>query len=263
MLLEDMILEKENGIAILTLNRPERLNAVSMAMREGFPQVAKEVSQDDEVKVLIVTGAGRGFCSGADVAAQQSRLLGEIQITRSTLLEPLAIWLLPLYRLNKPTIAAVNGIAAGIGLSTALMCDIVIASDQARFSAIWIRRALMPDGGATHLLPRIVGPAKALELMLTGDIIDAREAERIGMVNRVVPHDELMKEAKALATKFAKGPSIAMELTKRAVYKGLVNDIESQFDFESYGQNICYQTEDFKEGVNAFLEKREARFRGV
>jgi len=260
---EDMIFEKEDGIAILTLNRPEKLNAISMGMREGFANVAEEVRKDDEIKVLVITGAGRGFCSGADVSGQMARLGGEVQIPRWFLLEPLGSWLLPLRNLGKPTIAAVNGIAAGIGWTLALLCDIIIASDQSRFSAIWVKRALIPDGGATYLIPQIVGTKKALELMLTGDIIDATEAERLALVNRVVPHDDLMKVVKELAGKIAKGPPITIELTKRAVYKSLQNDLESQLDFESYAQNICRGTEDHREGVTAFLEKREPVFRGV
>jgi len=259
----DMILEKEDGIAILTLNRPEKLNAISMEMREGFAKVVEEVCNDDEIKVLIITGAGRGFCSGADVGGQMARVSEEVKIPRSFLLEPLGAFLLPIRNLGKPTIAAVNGIAAGIGLSLALLCDIIIASDQARFSAIWVKRALIPDGGATYLLPRIVGTGKALELMFTGDIIDAKEAERLGLVNRVVPHQDLMKEAKELAGKIAKGPPITLELTKRAVYKSLQNDLERQLDFETYAQNICLGTDDHKEGVKAFLEKRDPVFRGI
>ncbi len=259
----DMILEKEDGIAILTLNRPEKLNAISMEMREGLVKVAEDVSRDDGIKVLIVTGAGRGFCSGADVSGQAARIAGELEMPRWYVLEPTGAWLMPLRNLSKPTIAAVNGIAAGIGWTLALVCDMIIASEQARFGAIWVKRALIPDGGITYLLPRVMGTAKALELMLTGEIIDAREAERWGLVNRVVPHEELMKAARELATKIAKGPPIAIELTKRAVLRGLENDFERQLDFESYAQNICRGTEDHKEGVRAFLEKREPAFRGL
>ncbi|MDY6907567.1 MAG: enoyl-CoA hydratase [Chloroflexota bacterium] len=260
---EDMLFEKENGYAILTLNRPDKLNAISMGMREGLAKVAEEVRDDDDIKALVITGAGRAFCSGADVSGQAARLSGEVQIPRWFLLEPLGSWLLPIRDLAKPTIAAVNGTAAGIGWTLALICDMILASDQARFSAIWVKRALVPDGGASHLIPRMVGTAKALELMLTGDFVDAKEAERLGLVNRVVPHDELMAAAKELAGKIAKGPPITIELTKRAVYRGMVNDLERQLDFETYAQNICRGTEDHKEGVTAFLQKRDPQFRGV
>jgi 2-(1,2-epoxy-1,2-dihydrophenyl)acetyl-CoA isomerase len=260
---QDMILEKEEGLAILTLNRPEKLNAIRISTTVELSNVMKEVAEDDEIKVLIITGAGRGFCSGTDVSGLAAGGTGELKIPRSFLLEPTGSFLLPLRNLSKPTIAAVNGIAAGIGWTLALLCDIIIASDQARFSAIWVKRALIPDGGATYLIPQIVGTRKALELMFTGDIIDAKEAERLALVNRVVPHDDLMKEAKALAAKLAKGPPIAIELTKRAVYKSLQNDLERQLDFESYAQNICFGTEDNKEGIRAFIEKREPLFRGI
>lgn len=260
---EDLILEKEDSFAILTLNRPEKLNAVTVEMREQLQKVVEEVRNDDEINVLIITGAGRGFCSGADLSATAAQLASGGQIPRWLRLDPAWGWLRALRELNKPTIAAVNGIAAGVGFSLALMCDIIFASEQARFSAIWVKRALVPDGGATYLLPRIVGTGKALELMLTGDIIDAKEAERLGLVNRIVPHQDLMKEAKELAKKLAKGPPIAIELTKRGVYNALQNNLEQQVDFENYAQAICLGSEDFMEGATAFLQKREPVFRGI
>ena len=261
---QDLILEKEDGIATLTLNRPDKLNAISMTMRDELPEAIDEVRGDDEVRVLIVTGAGRGFCSGADVASQAARLTGEkAEQSRRSLLAPLGIWGVLLAELEKPVIAAVNGVAAGAGLSFALLCDIRIAAESARFSAIWRRIGLIADIGATYFLPRILGVEKALELMYTGDIIDAREAERIGLVSRVVPDDDLMKVTRELATKIAKGPPIAIELMKRAVYRDILSGLRVKLDFETYAQDICRRSEDHKEGVTAFLEKREAHFKGI
>ncbi len=260
---QDLILEKEDGIATLTLNRPDRLNAISMEMRAELPKAIKKVSDSDAVRVLVVTGAGRGFCSGADVAGQAARIAGKkFERSRRSLLAPVGMWGVPLMELEKPTIAAVNGIAAGAGLSLALFCDIRIAAESARFAAVWVRRGLIADLGATYSLTRILGVEKALELMYTGDIIGAREAERIGLVSRVVPDDDLMKVTKELATKIAKGPPIAIELMKRAVYRDILSGLGTKLDFESYAQNICRQSEDHKEGVTAFLEKREAHFKG-
>ena len=261
---QDLILEKEDGIATLTLNRPDKLNAISMTMRDELPKVIDEVRGDDDVRVLVVTGAGRGFCSGADVTGQAARLAGEkVGESRRSILAPVGIWGVSLAELEKPTIAAVNGVTAGAGLSFALLCDIRIAAESARFSAAWVRRGLIADVGATYFLPRILGVEKALEFMYTGDIIDAREAERIGLVSRVVPNDDLMRVTKELATKIAKGPPIAIELMKRAVYRDILSGLGAKLDFESYAQNICRQSEDHQEGVTSFLEKREAHFKGI
>jgi 2-(1,2-epoxy-1,2-dihydrophenyl)acetyl-CoA isomerase len=262
---ESLILENDGeGVATLILNRPEKLNAIDDEIRMRLPDLIKEVRQDDGIKVLILTGAGRGFCSGADVAGQAARIAGAaIEKTRQQTLEPVACFLLPLARLEKPTIAAVNGVAAGVGLSLALVCDIRIASEQARFIPVWVNRGLIPDGGATYYLPKLIGLSKALEFMYTGDSISADEAGKIGLVSEVVPHDGLIPKAREIATRLAKGPSVAIELIKKAVYRKIHDELESQLYFESYAQTICRQTEDHKESVSAFLEKRAPVFKGL
>jgi 2-(1,2-epoxy-1,2-dihydrophenyl)acetyl-CoA isomerase len=263
---QELLLTKEAGIAILTLNRPEKLNALTKTMIEEMPSVLEQVLKDDDVKVLVITGAGRGFCTGGDVVGRMSEhlsaTLAEKYPDRRALLQPLGYWMDFIVNLEKPTIAAVNGPAVGAGLSLALTCDIRIASEMARFGATWIRIGLVPDAGATQLLPQIVGLSKAYELMYTGDIIDATEAERIGLVSRVVTHECFMKVTMELAARIAKGPSIAIEFTKRAVRRGLKADFISQLEFETWAQDLLRQTEDHAEGLKAFKEKRAPVFKG-
>lgn len=266
MAFETILFEKKEGIVTITLNRPDRLNALSRQMGEELTKAIDDAVNDENVRVLLLTGAGRGFCSGADTGGQAERAAmraagQRIATNRHSQVAPLAPSVI-LQKVEKPTICAVNGVAVAIGLSLALACDIRIASENARFGALWVRRGLIPDGGGTYYLPRTVGTSRALELMYTGDLIDAREAERIGLVNRVVPHEELMPEAKKLADKIAKGPAVALELTKRSVYKALNNTIESQLDYEFWGQSVCYTTEDHKEAIQSFIEKRDPMFKG-
>ena len=261
---KDLLLEKDGHIAILTLNRPEKMNALSAEMRESLPRALQEIQADDSVRAVILTGAGRGFCSGADVAVQAARAAGQVVETgRQTLLQLVGSVILGFEKVNKPIIAAVNGVAAGVGLTMTLACDIRIASANARFAAIWVKRGLIADGGATLLLPLTVGMEKALELSFTGDIIDAREAERIRLVSRVVPHEELMTRAKELAQKIASGPPISVELVKRVMWEKIRNQLREQLLLESYAQNICRGTQDQKEAVKAFMEKREPQFKGL
>ena len=169
---------------------------------------------------------------------------------------------LPLRDLPKPTIAAINGVVAGVGISICLACDIRIASRNAKFTLPFVKRGIIPDGGATYFLPRAVGVAKALELAYMGDAIDAEEAERIGLVNKAVAHDELMKEVNDLAQKLTEMPPITLGLIKKAILRGSVNDLNSQLYFETYAQNLCSSTEDTKEAMRAFIEKREPKFTG-
>jgi enoyl-CoA hydratase/carnithine racemase len=260
----DLILEKDRHIAILTLNRPDKMNAINAEMRALFPQALQEVQEDDNLRALIITGAGRGFCSGADVAMQAARAAGaQADTSRKTILALVGSFALAFEKINKPVIAAVNGIAAGIGLTITLACDIRIASANARFAALWVKRGLIADGGATLLLPLIVGMEKALELSFTGEIINAQEAERIRMVSRVVPHEELMNKARELAQKMAGEPPIAVELIKKLTWERVRNQMREQLLFESYGQFLCRSTQDHKEAVKAFMEKREPQFKGL
>jgi enoyl-CoA hydratase/carnithine racemase len=259
----DIRVEKKDGIVLLTLNRPDKLNAVTWNSWWEIIQAVERLGEDDEDKVLVVTGSGRGFCSGTDLAAAAAGTgepppgASRSERLRSRFLGGAAVLACP-----KPSIAAVNGVAAGAGLSLSLACDIRIASQEARFSAIWARRALVPDVGCSYLLPRIVGISKALEMMYTGQMIDAQEALAIGLVSQVVPAEELMPTAMALAERIAKGPPIALELTKRLAYRGWREEMESQTEYEEYLQRLCIESEDVQEGVRSFLEKRDPVFKG-
>jgi 2-(1,2-epoxy-1,2-dihydrophenyl)acetyl-CoA isomerase len=251
---------KKDGIATITFNRPEKLNAVTEAMRTEVHRIATELRSDDDAKVLILTGAGEAFSSGADASELTADYSGPIE--PHILKRPLGWWALPVRYFPKPTIAAIPGIAAGTTFSLALACDFRIASEKARFSMVFVKRGLVPDNGATYYLPRMIGTSKALEMMLLGDTIDAAQAEKLGLVNKVVPHQDLMKTTMELARRIAGGPSVAIDLIKKGVYKGVTGDLEGQLDFETLAQRICFQTEDFKEGITSFLEKRPPRFKG-
>lgn len=258
---EGMLFTKEEGMATLTLNRPEKLNAISSEMADMLADLAVLLDHDDEVKVLIITGTDPGFCSGADVnMIKEKRTF--VCPRRYPLTKPKETCWYALRNMSKPAIAAINGMCAGAGLTLALECDIRIASEKARFGTICIRRGMPWDAGLGYYLPRLVGTSKAFELYLSGEIIDAQEAERLGIVSKVVPHTEVMNTARELAMKVVKGPSIAIGLAKRITYQGIEKDLETVAELETQAQRICFQTEDLQEAVNAFLEKREPIFRG-
>ena len=261
---DDILFTKAAGVGVITLNRPEKMNAITTEM--GYyqlPGLLDQINRDDDVKAVILTGAGKGFCSGADVATRLADNVGGVVAeTRHENLMHTGTVAMSFEALDKPIIAAVNGVAVGAGFSMALACDIRIASDRARFGAVWVKRGLIPDAGATYYMPRILAFDKAVELAFSGDLIGADEALAIGLVTRVVPHDELMPTARALAEKFASGPSVAIELIKRGFRRSLNNDLKTQLDYETYAQNLCRQTEDHKEGVRSFMEKRPPEFKG-
>jgi 2-(1,2-epoxy-1,2-dihydrophenyl)acetyl-CoA isomerase len=263
-----IIVEKKEGIAFLTLNRPETLNAWNATMAEEVVNALNEINNDESMRILIITGAGRGFSSGADIRRRSSAAApsetSETLYTRLARGKPTVVDIgLRLQRLDKPVIGAINGMVVGAGLSIALACDLRIASEKAQFSMIFIKRGLIPDCGGSFFLPKLIGSAKACELIFTGDIIDAREAERIGLVNKVVPHEELMKATEELANKLLKRPPISLKYAKRAIYKGLTEvDLASHIDYEISLNRMLHDTEDFEEGIKAFLEKREPVFKG-
>ncbi|MFC1871210.1 enoyl-CoA hydratase/isomerase family protein [Chloroflexota bacterium] len=255
---EGITLDKKDGVATITLDRPQQLNAITLPMAYSLAAALDGMEKDNDIKALILTGAGRGFCAGLDattfgpVAEMSPEELGALMRTLT----------IPLDSLSIPTIAAVNGATVGAGLSLALVCDMRIASEKARFASGYLGVGLIPDVGGTYSLPRIVGTARAMELMITGDPFGADEAERLGIVNRVVPDEELMKAATRLAEKIARGPSVAIKLLKQAVRQGINNSLEQQIEFECFADYTCFRTEDHKEGIKALLEKRTPEFRG-
>jgi len=258
-----LIYEVKDGVATLTLNRPERLNALGDTLRDDLQDAVTRASDDPDVRVMIVTGAGKGFCSGGDVKAMSER---KESGSGRPIMEKVAPGrdrtVLALRDSPKPVIAAVNGAAAGAGMNLALCCDMRLASTTAKFAQAFVRRGLHPDWGGTYFLPRVVGTAKACELIFTGEIIDAQEALRLGIVSAVHAPEELLPAAHALARKIADGPPIAIRLAKRAIYHNLDSDLRQALEFETFAQNICFDTEDAAEGIRAFVEKRSPSFRG-
>ncbi len=259
---EDLLLDKEGHIATITLNNPAKLNALSSKMRRSLPLAIDEIAKDDEVRVVIVTGAGRGFCSGADVTGLGASRGDTAEVPRYAIHQVGWSVASGFPQLNKPVIGAINGPAVGGGFGIALSCDIRIASETARFGVSQIALGLVPDTGLTFFLPNIVGLSRALELMFTAKLIDAAEAERLGIVSRVVPTDELMKVTRELAGKIAQQAPIPVELSKKMVWRSSLERLAYQLDLETRSQPICSRTEDFKEGVRAFSEKRPPQFKG-
>ena len=260
---ECLLYEVKDGIATLTLNRPDRLNALGGSLRDDLHDAVTRSAADPEVRVMVITGAGKGFCSGGDVKAMGEAKAGQRE---RPLIEKIAPGrdrtLLAMREAPQPIIAAVNGAAAGAGMNLALGCDIRIASTAARFTQAFVKRGLHPDWGGTYFLPRLVGTAKACEMIFTGDVIDAAEAERLGIVSRVVVPEELMPTAYELARRIAAGPPVAIRLAKRSIYANSELDLRAALQVETMAQNICFETEDATEGIRAFGEKRAPVFKG-
>lgn len=268
---EELIYSVENGnVAVITLNRPDAMNALTHKTHTELGQAIDEANRDDKIRVLVITGAGRGFCSGDDVKTIFLGAGGSTEERQQAYREEQLRYLQgghltggasALLSINKPSIAAVNGAAVGYGCDTALMCDMRVASERARFGELFLRVGLIPDE-AQLILPRLVGLAKAYELVLTTDIVDAEEAYRIGMVNKVVPHEELMPATLELAAKIASKPPISIQLAKEGLRRSLNMPVDQWKEWHSFAMRFCFGTEDHREGAQAFVEKREPEFRG-
>jgi len=249
-----------DGIARLTLNRPERLNALTRPMTTAILEAIQTCHRDESIRCLVLAAAGRGFCAGQDLAEFQA-LTGP-ETVGDHLRRGFNQIVLGLRRLEKPVIAQIQGVAAGAGLGIALAADLRIASEAARFMTAFIGIGLAPDSGVSWWLPRLVGPARAFELLATNAVIDATEALRLGLVNQVVPHERLEATVAELAGRLAQGPTRALGLTKRVVQRALEVDLAAALAYEAQIQDIAYRTADHREGVTAFLEKRPPRFTG-
>ncbi len=260
---EELLFEVgDDKVAVITLNRPEKRNAFTQDMITRWLEALAECRTSDAIGAVVMTGSGTAFCSGGDVRNMGER--GE----QTPLMEKNRLWenLHDLPRvfaaMDKPVIAAVNGAATGAGMDIALMADIRFASESARFAESYVRVGLVPGEGGAWYLPRIVGTARALEMLWTGDFVGAEEAERIGLVNAVLPDDELMDHTRAFAARLAAGPAVAMRLVKRAVYQGLRSDLDTHLDLISSHIAIVRDTQDYKNAIAAFREKRTPTFEG-
>ena len=258
----------DDGILIITLNRPDRMNALSAGISNGIMEAVKETKSNDAVRVLVITGTGRGFSAGADLSsggpARPASPSGDAVIGRSAMVDkqgPARI-IEAMADADVPIIGAINGAAAGAGFGLALCCDVRIASDQARLGTIFIKRGVGPDWGTSYWLPRIVGLPKAFELFYSGELLNADEALAIGVVNRVVPHESLMEETIAYARMIANGPPIAYTYTRRSLVQSIDNDLHRHMVLEWTQQTEVLNTNDAREGFRAWVEKREPKFKG-
>lgn len=267
---EDLLFHLEDGVALVTLNRPERLNAISPRLVHELLDVVETTQHDDATKVLVITGAGRGFCAGADLAATAEDREADVRMDaeagyRRMLKGPIGHWGVLYSALGhypKPVIAAVNGVSAGAGLSLSLAADIRVASTAARFISVFMRRGLVPDTGTSYHLTQLIGRARAVEMMLTGDEVDAATAHQWGLVNRLVEPERLMDEAMTLARKLASGPSVTIELTKQLVNDLTREGLDRQLQNEAWAGTRVALSEDQGEGRRSFLEGRPPQWTG-
>jgi 2-(1,2-epoxy-1,2-dihydrophenyl)acetyl-CoA isomerase len=251
--------EVDGPVATLTLDRPAALNALTVPVKVALREALESLAADRAVRAVILTGAGRAFCAGQDLAERDEPDAAPLEVEVRERYNPI---IRALQSMGQPVIAAVNGVAAGAGASLAFACDLRIASEEARFVLAFGRIGLVPDSGATWFLPRLVGPAKAAELALVGDPVDAAEALRLGLVSKVVPGPELMSEAWTLAERLAEGPPLALALTKGALQRSLTIDLDEALEGEAKLQGIAGASADHAEGLAAFREKRPPRFTG-
>ena len=264
--MEDKVLlvERRERVAILTLNRPQQLNALNPALRHDIEQACADIRQDDDVWAVVITGAGRGFCSGVDLRSvapstepqsRQERLDDYGWVGRQAM---------AIYRtIDKPVIAAVNGVAAGAGMSLALACDMRVGSELTRFKTVFLERSLSPDSGMSYFLPRIVGYSRACDLIYTSRFVEAEEAYRLGLLDRLVPSEHLLEEAIALAQQITSLPPVAMQTARRVLQHSMESTLEEQLRQESFGLLFARRApHDVEESRASFLERRPPRFTG-
>jgi 2-(1,2-epoxy-1,2-dihydrophenyl)acetyl-CoA isomerase len=263
---EDLTLERHGHVALMTLRRPEKLNAMGIVLHDEIEAVCAEVDGDDEIRALIITGEGRGFCAGVDLTGEGRSADPDAILSQSERLDEFG-WVgrqgKAVYQLNKPTIAAVNGVAVGAGMSLALACDLRVGSAETRFKTIFIERNLSPDSGLSFFLPRIIGYSRAVDLIFTSRSVLGPEALELGLINRLVDHDQLLDESLALANEIAKWPPVAMRSAKRTVQQNLQVDLETALRNETMGLVFAHRAlHDDEEATSSFLERREPHFTG-
>ena len=259
---ETIILDRAEGVATLTLDRPDKLNSVNETMHAEIREALAEIEADGGVRAMLLTGAGRAFCAGQDLSDPALGAPGGSSDLGDTLERNYNPLVRRLAAIELPVVAAVNGIAAGAGANIALACDIVLTARSAGFLQAFCKIGLIPDSGGTHALPRLVGPARAMGLAMLGDTLEAETAAAWGLIWKCVDDDALMDEAAALARRLARQPTRSLALIKRAIRSSPTNDLDTQLDLECDLQRIAGATDDYREGVAAFLEKRKPVFRG-
>jgi len=258
-----LVLEARAGAVLtLTLNRPDRLNALNVELGSALVSALGRAAEDPSVRVVVLTGAGKAFCAGGDIAALRHARLRNAGHELEGLLRAGSEIVLAIADMAQPVLAAVNGPAAGAGMNLALACDLRMASEQASFGQNFAKVGLFPDFGGTYLLPRLVGPGRAAEMFYTGEMISAAEAERIGVVNRLVPHERLAEEARALAERLAAAPPLAARAVKRTLFGAERAQLARALEAEAKQQVECFLSGDCLEGLNAFFEKRPPKFQG-
>lgn len=261
---EDAVLfRREGAVGTIVLNRPDKLNAIDDSIRAGLGAALDTVERDPEIRVAVITGAGRGFCAGGDIDKMIDLKKGYHSATFRSYLEAGHSVVRRIRQIPKPVVAAVNGPAAGAGMNLALACDLRIASAQATFSEAFSHIGLYPDWSGTFSLPRLVGLGRALEIFWLADTVSAEEAQRIGLVNFVVPHASFTEETARLTARLAAAPPLPMALLKQDLYERIHTELERVMDNELAAQMKCFASEDFSEGLRAFTEKRAPKFRGV
>jgi len=265
------LFEIDGAVGVVTLNRPDRLNAVTWELAEDLLALFRDLRERDEVRVIVLTGAGRGFCSGGDaewLGGESDRGLPGIsdvplaRYQRKTPAGPVAEFTRMIVEVDKPVVAAIHGVAVGAGLAYALACDRRIADTTARMSAIFVRRGFSPDCGLTYFLPRIAGLSTALWMVETGAMLDAETAKQKGLVDELVPEGEALATALRYAHELARGPSVAVDLARRFIHKSLTSTLDEMLDYEAVASTMTAATEDAREGTRSFLEKRKPVFKG-
>jgi enoyl-CoA hydratase/carnithine racemase len=253
---DQLLFSVNEGIARITLNRPERMNAFTFEMIDAWTAALQQCRTDDGVKVIMVTGVGNAFCSGGDIVEMGDRMSQTPEQRKYELFNRIERIPLTLEDIDKPVIAVVNGVATGAGMDMALMCDLRFAAKSARFAETYIKVGLVPGAGGAHFLPRLVGVSKALELFWTGDFIDADEALRIGIVNKVFPDETLIEDAEKIARRIAKAPAQTVRMIKRAIYQGMRNDLRTNLDLISSHYAVITAGQDHKDLVQKFIAER-------